>query len=199
MTFEELFEKVIQDIPIKSEENVYGITFFASPGAGKSTIAKLLSEKLGVYITANDKIRRISEQFGIDVNENRKMIEQIANDRTVYMLKNKTSMIIDANMQFFWQSALDNFNSYGAKLYFIKVECDEETIINRIQQRALNFNTNKENFSRALVEDYYKYKEKSLTTPIPEEKVFFTINTGGSMDDIEKQVDELVSKLKEIR
>ena len=199
MEYNELFNLVVKDIPLTNEENVFGITFFAPPGAGKSTVSKILSEKTGLYVTANDKIRRIAEDFGIDVNENRQMIEQIANDRTVYMLRNKTSMIIDANMQFFWQMAMDNFKNNGAKHYFVKIDCDEETIINRIKERALNFETNKENYSRAIVDDFYKYKEKSINKPIPEELVFFTIKTNTTINEIEKQIDLLVEKIKNIK
>lgn len=199
MEYNELFNLVIKDIPLTNDEKVFGITFFAPPGAGKSTVSKILSEKTGLYVTANDKIRRIAESFGIDVNENKQMIEQLANDRTVYMLKNKTSMIIDANMQFFWQMAMDNFKNYGAELYFVKIDCDEETIIKRIKERALGFETNRENYSRAIVDDYYKYKEKSINRPIPEELVFFTIKTNTSIEEIEKQIDVLVEKIKKLK
>lgn len=195
MNYNELFNKVIEDIPITSNHQVYGITFFAPPGAGKSTVARILSEKTGLYITANDKIRRIAESEGIDPNENRQMIEQLANDRTVYMLKNHTSMIIDANMQFFWQSAQNNFNNHNAKLYFVKIECSEETILNRIEERAKRFNTNTENYSRAVAEDYYKYKDKASKQPIPEELVTFTINTDTTLDKIEEQVAKFIELL----
>ena len=199
MDYNELFDLVVKDIPLSNEDKVFGITFFAPPGAGKSTISKILSEKTGLYVTANDKIRRIAEKFGINVNENRQMIESLANDRTVYMLQNKTSMIIDANMQFFWEKAIENFKNHGAELYFVKIECDEETIIKRIEERASMFETNKENYSRAVVDDYYKYKEKSNIKPIPEELVFFTIKTDTTIEEIEKQIDELIKKIKNIK
>lgn len=195
MKKEELLNLVIKDIPLVNDNNVFGITFFAPPGAGKSTVAKILNEKTGLYVTANDKIRRIAESIGIDVNENRQLIEEVANDRTVYMLKNGTSMIIDANMQFFWQKAQENFTNHNANLFFVKIDCSEDSIIKRIENRALNFENNKENYSRALVEDYYKYKEKSEQKPIPEELVYFTINTDTTIENIENQVDELIKKL----
>ena len=192
-----LFKNVIADIPLSQEKNVYGITFFAAPGVGKSTVAKMISQKTGLYITANDKIRRIAESCGIDPNENRKMIESVANDRTVYMLKNNTSMIIDANMHFFWQSALNNFKNNNAKLYFVKLECDEDTILKRIEERALNFGNN-ENLSRAVADDYFRYKARAEETPIPEELITFTIKTNTNYEEMEKQVVELIKCINQL-
>lgn len=194
--YKKIFNLVISDIPLTNEEKVFAITFIAPPGTGKSTISKILSEKLNVYVTANDKIRRIVEKLGIDPDENKTLVEQLANDRTVYMLENKTSMIIDANMQFFWQSACQNFENHNAKLYFIKLECNDEIIIERIKERSQNFDKDKENYSRAGVDAFYKYKEKLKQSNFPQELVFCTIDASKSITDIETQVDDLVKKIK---
>ena len=41
-----VLKKLLQETQINPQPNVYGITFVAGPGFGKSTIAKILSEKL---------------------------------------------------------------------------------------------------------------------------------------------------------
>lgn len=194
--YKKIFDLVISDIPLTNEEKVFAITFIAPPGIGKSTVSKILSKKLNVYVTANDKIRRIVEELGIDPNENRALVEKLANDRTVYMLENKTSMIIDANMQFFWENACQNFRNHNAKLYFVKLECDDDKIIERIKERSQNFGQDKENYSRAGLEDFYKYKEKAKQSNFPENLIFYTIDTNDSIDKIEEQIDELVNKIK---
>lgn len=192
-TYEELLELIVADIPITNEKNCYAIAFIAFPGSGKSTVAKKISEKTGLYITANDKIRRTLEGLGYDVeNTDRKLVESLSNDRTKYMLENKTSMIIDANMQFFYQMAIDNFQNYNAKLYFVKLECSEDEILKRIDARALNLGKDSGELSRAGRETYYAQREKSLNNVFPQNIIFHTIDTEKELDS---QVEELLDKI----
>jgi len=191
--YEKIFKRVISDIPVKRDNKVYGITFIAPQGTGKSRVSNILSEKLNVYVTANDKIRRILEEFGIDPEEQSKLVNKLAEDRTIYMLENKTSMIIDANMRLFYDIAMSNFNKYNAKLYFVRLECSEEEILRRIDERSKNFGVDKENYSRANRENYAKYKEKEKNSYFPENLVFFTIDTE---KDLNFQIDKLIEKLK---
>lgn len=195
MNYEEIFKIVISDIPIKQEEKTFGITFIAGPGMGKTTISKMISNNTGIYITANDKIRRIIENLGIDPQENHKLVEKLANDRTVYMLENKSNMIIDANMQFFWKEAVNNFKNHNAKLYFVKLICEEEEIIRRIKEREKTFGEDKENFSRVGVEAYYKYKEKLKNSDFPEDLIFYNIDVNKSKEEIELQINSLLKKI----
>lgn len=191
--YNQLLETIISEIPIKKDCKVYGITFIAPPGIGKTTISRMLADKLGIYITANDKIRRKLEDFNIDPEKESKLVNQLAEDRTIYMLKNNTSMIIDANMRFFYETAMANFNKYDAKLYFLKLECNEEEILRRIDERSTKFGLDKENYSRAGREAYYKYKEKLQNSHFPEELVFFTIDME---KNVEAQVEQFIELLK---
>lgn len=195
--YKEIFNLVIRDIPLTNEPHVFAITFIAPPGIGKSTVSKILSKKLNIYVTANDKIRRLVETLGINPIENSDLVEQLANDRTVYMLENRTSMIIDANMQFFWEKAVQNFKDYNAKLYFVKLDCEEKKIIERIKERSLNFNQNNENYSRAVVEDFYRYKRKAMQSNFPQELIFYTIDANQSIDNVEIQIENLVMKIRD--
>ena len=190
-SYEELLEMVVRDIPINKSKMVYGISFIGLPGVGKSTVADKLSKKLGLYVTANDKIRRFLEELGYDIDgEYRTLVESLANDRTRYMLKNGISMIIDANMNGFYEMAINNFNEYDAMLFFIKLECSEDVILDRIDKRIVN--SEKNNYSRAGREVYFANKEKFKLKSFPEELVFATINTE---DDIDNQVDKVVNKI----
>ena len=194
-SYEKIFKKLIEEIPLKPSDNVYGITFIAGPGFGKTTVAKIISKKLGLYITANDKIRRLYNELGFDDTVYEDDIKRMANDRTIYLLDNKTSHIIDANMEFFWEMALNNYNNHNAKLFFIELSCAEEEVLRRIGVRKDNFGKN-DNLSRATEVDYYNYLEKKKTKGIPKNKIFFTIHTDTSVDEIEKQVDILIEKIK---
>lgn len=117
----------------------------------------------------------------------------MANDRTIYLLKNKTSHIIDANMEFFYEMAINNYSKYDAKLFFIELICSEEEALKRIRNRIENSD---DNYSCATEEDYYKYLEKKKTHSFPKDKIFYTINTENNLEEIEKSVDLLVEKIK---
>lgn len=192
-SYEELLEIVVRDIPINKSKMVYGITFIGLPGVGKSTVANNLSKKLGLYVTANDKIRRLLDELGYDVEgEYRTLVESLANERTRYMLKNGVSMIIDANMNGFYEMAINNFNEFNAKLFFIKLECSEEVILDRIDKRLAN---SKKNYSKADRNAYFANKERFKLKPFPEDLVFATINTE---DDIDNQIDIVVNKILDV-
>ena len=194
-SYESMFEKVKQEIPIKKSDKVYGVTFIGGPCFGKTYVANILAKKTGLYITANDRIRRIYDESGFNNIEYEADIKKMANDRTVYLLENRTSHIIDANMEFFWEMAENNFKNYNAKLYFVELKCDEEEVIRRINAREKEFGKDPNNHSRATIDDYYIYLERKKNKGIPQEKIFFTINTDS--DNIEEQVDELIRRIEE--
>lgn len=193
INYEYLYHEVIKDIPIASDEFVYGITFIRPPGIGKSTVANLLSKKLNVYVTANDKIRRMLDDLGIDSSANQSLAEKLAYDRSRFMLENHTSMIIDANCLTAYKAVEENFSHFHAPCFFIKLECREQEILRRLDYRETQFRVDKNNFSRATRKDYDSYLERLEKNPFPEEKVFFTIHTD---EELTQQIEELADKVK---
>lgn len=194
-SYDRILNEILSKVPINESDNVYGIAFIAGPGFGKSTVANMLSEKLGILVVCNDQIRRFIDKLGFDSNEYQEDVKKMAFDRTVYLLKNKTSHIVDANMQFHWQMAIENYSKYNAKLYFIEIKCNEEEVLRRIDKRITEFGTN-DNQSRATREDYNRYIMMQKESNIPSDVIFYTINTDTSIEEIEKQVDLLVDKIK---
>ena len=191
-SYDLILEKLISKIKIKESNPIIGITFIAGPGFGKPTVSKILSKKLGIDVMANDKIRRLYDELGFNNEEYEPDIKKMAYDRTVYLLQNKTSHIVDANIEFHWEMAIDNYEKYNAKLLFIELTCSEEEILRRIEKRKKTFGQT-DNYSRATEIDYYKYLELKKQKQIPREKIFYTINTE---KDIEKQIDSLIEKIK---
>lgn len=193
--YQKIFEVLISKIPISPVKNVFGITFVAGPGFGKSTVAEMLSKKLGIVVTSNDYIRRLYDSLNFDNGKYEADIKKMANERTKFMLENKTPMIIDANMEFFWEMAEKNFAEVGAKLYFVELVCSKETAINRIKLRAQSFDKNS-NLSRAGLSDYQAYLNKKQTSTFPNDKIYFKIDMNKNLEDIERQVDQLVHKFR---
>lgn len=191
--YDYLYHLIIKDIPIVKDDFLYGITFIGPPGIGKSTIAKLLSKRLNLYVTANDKIRRMLDDLGIDSVTNQPLVEKLAYDRSRYMLENHTSMIIDANCLTAYKLVEENFHSFHAPCFFIKLDCSEKEILRRLDYRETQFGKDENNFSRATRKDYNSYLERLRKNPFPEEKIFFTICTE---KELAPQIEELVKKIK---
>lgn len=64
--YDEVFKELIKEMNPTPSDRLYGVVFVAGPGTGKSTVAKMLSEKLGIIAVANDQIRRFYDSLGFD-------------------------------------------------------------------------------------------------------------------------------------
>lgn len=192
MEYNEIYNQLINEIPLNKSENVYGILFIAGPGFGKSTITKILSSKLNLFIASNDAIRRVINKDK-DVPETRDLVLKLAFDRLEYLLDNKISHVLDGDSEFFFDKLYDLYNKYNARMIVIKLECSEETILKRLDNRALSFGKT-DNESRAIRDDYYKYLDKLKNNSIKSDLNYYVINTDTSYEEIEKQVDELITK-----
>ena len=147
MEYNEIYNQLINEIPLNKSENVYGILFIAGPGFGKSTITKMLSSKLNLFIASNDAVRRLFNENN-DVPETKELVVKLVIDRLHYLLENKICHIIDGDSEFYYDEYKRIYNSYNAKMIVIKLECSEETILKRLDNRALSFGKS-DNKSRA--------------------------------------------------
>jgi len=190
--YQKLSEKVIADVILYPQEQFFGISFIGPPGVGKSTVSKMLSEKLNIYVSINDQIRRVLASEGIDPFQNQTLVEKLAYDRTSYLLENHCSVIIDANVLTAYPAVISNFSRFFTECLFLKLECSEEEILRRLDFRETLFDKDNSVFSRATKKDYYKYLDRYHQNPFPADKVFFTINTEL---DLEPQIDQLIEKI----
>ena len=192
MEYNEIYNQLINEIPLNKRENVYGILFIAGPGFGKSTITKMLSSKLNLFIASNDAVRRLFNENN-DVPETKELVVKLVIDRLHYLLENKICHIIDGDSEFYYDEYKRIYNSYNAKMIVIKLECSEETILKRLDNRALSFGKS-DNKSRATREDYYIYLDKLKKNTNTIDNNYYVINTDTSYEEIEKQVDEFINK-----
>ena len=192
MEYNEIYNQLINEIPLNKSENVYGILFIAGPGFGKSTITKMLSSKLNLFIASNDAVRRLFNENN-DVPGTKELVVKLVIDRLHYLLENKICHIIDGDSEFYYDEYKRIYNSYNAKMIVIKLECSEETILKRLDNRALSFGKS-DNKSRATREDYYIYLDKLKKNTNTIDNNYYVINTDTSYEEIEKQVDEFINK-----
>lgn len=192
MEYNEIYNQLINEIPLNKSENAYGILFIAGPGFGKSTVAKMLSDKLNIFIASNDAVRRVFNK-NKDVPEAKETIANLVIDRLKYMLENRVSHIIDGDCEFFYEKYKELYKNYNVKMIVIKLLCSEETVLNRLDTRALSFGTS-DNNSRATRDDYYIYLDKLKKNTNIIDNDYYVINTDTSFEEVEKQVDEFINK-----
>lgn len=190
MKYEELFKIVIKDIDInKKSDKLFGLGFIGIPGIGKSFLSKKLEKELNIQIVSRDKIRRLLESFNIDPKVNRDLVYKLAYDEIEYLLNNNISLIVDSNLIMDYKDVLNIFQKFGVNIYFLKLICNDKTIIDRLDKRE---KSEEENYSRATKDTFDYYKKREENNPFPKELIYYEINTEL---DLENQIDELISKL----
>lgn len=195
--FDELFEKFIKtiNIPAQNTKQLFSIGLIGLTGSGKSTVAKMIGEKLNLFVGSNDSIRRFLNDEGFPgENPNQEMLQKIAEKASEFLYENKISHIIDADLIKFHENAKENAQNHKAKFYLIFVKCPEEIIFKRLEERNEKILQNPaSNLSRVGKEEYLKRKKLHDELGLPED-IFFTIDNS---ENLSKQVDDLAAKLIE--
>lgn len=193
---EELLDEYISLINSKFKKNtkeLFSIGFIGINGVGKSFIAEKISEKLGLYIANNDRMRRFLDDKGFeDVNLVQELVFDMGPKLSAYLYENKISHIIDADLMQFHNITRRNAKKYKAYLCIIHLICPEEIILSRIDKRSEDIlRDSSSNFSRVGREEYFKRKKMHQEFALPE--VFFTIDTSLNVDE---QLNIFIDKLK---
>ncbi len=182
-------QQIKKEARSRRSKKLFVIGFIGVTGVGKSYVAKLISNKLNLYIASNDKIRRFLNDEGIEgVNPQQNLLQEIAESSSKYLFENQISHIIDADLLKFYKVAKKNANKYGAKFFLIRLYCPERIILDRLKKRKKD----DDNFSHAGEEIYFVRKQLHKDTNISKEDIFFEINTE---KDVEKQVYDFIDLL----
>lgn len=162
-------------------------------GSGKSTVAKLLADKTGLYIDSNDVIRRFLNAQGFAGDAPlQETLQYIGQATGKYLRSQAVSTIIDADVLKFYEMARKNAEQDGAKFYLIQIDCPDEVIRARIQARVEQIQRGEgDNDSRADIAEYERRKAVYESTSLPE--FDFVIHTD---QPLEPQIDALLNKLR---
>ncbi len=197
-TKEQLLKKFLleTDIPRPSTKHLFAIGLIGLNGSGKSTICQALGERLNIYTASNDRIRRFLNQQGFEGDAPiQETLQYLAESVGKYLYENKISHIIDADLIKFHESARQNAESYGARLYFIDVQCPDEVIRDRIKKRSQSTQKDAQaSLSRADIEEYEKRKLVHAATIKPQ--CDFIIH---SDEDIAPQIERIASSIEDSR
>lgn len=162
-------------------------------GSGKSTVAALLAEKLGIIVTSNDSIRRFMNTLGFEGSSpNQPLLQFVAEGTTKYLAGRKISHVIDNDLLKFVDIARRNIETQGMDFYLVEVTCPEEIILERLARRAqLIAAGNADNHSRAGEAEYSQRKKVHAESPRP---LHFDFNFDSS-EDLASQIADFADFL----
>ena len=191
--YNNLLKELIKDYKITVFEKPYIICLIGGHGYGKSYLAKLISKKANIPIVSNDRTRRFLETKGLDPT-NQELVHNLAYLQIEYLIKNKSSVILDANAIRQHEIITKKAQQLNINCFYINLTCNQSLIIERLKKRQSQFGKD-DNYSRATTESYYSYLEELKTRIFPKEKIFFEVKTDQELDS---QVEKLLEQIKKI-
>lgn len=194
MNNEQLLAKFLELIPINEQptKQLFVVAMIGLPGVGKTTFAKALHEKTGIYITSNDVIRRFLNKQGYPgVTPVQETAKYIAENSSKYLYEHNISHVIDGDILNFYDVARKNAMNYGARFYLVELTAPEELVRERIQERQKNTAEGGEVESLAGLEEFAERKQ--LHGRINKPNADFVIN---SEKELDPQIDDFIQLLK---
>lgn len=202
MRYLELFLE-LNPIPCGNVKNPYLILMAGISGTGKSTIARMIAEKINIVVLNNDKVRQFIYKTGFtkDSEERRKLVKKIQYYRIEQALKAGNNCILDGNISNDFEEKMAIINSSKIKYYIIRIIYDRDKVIERIGNRKIDDEVLKNvngdetvNYSGAGLETFLRMEKNEYQ--IPNKYIYFEIDTSKDLDDVSKQVDKFIEKLK---
>ncbi|HHX32612.1 MAG TPA: AAA family ATPase [Mollicutes bacterium] len=189
-----------------SAKRPYIILFDGISGTGKSTIARIISEKLDVVVLNNDKVRQFLSRTNYikksryPLLASQKLVKKIQYYRIKESIKNNNICVLDGNVINGFEDYIKFFKRNNIKYYIVKIKYNRRKVIKRLYKRKFDpktfFINGSEtiNYSEANIMSFI-YMEKNKRE-LPSEEIYFRIDTSKSYRDIEKKVLELINKIE---
>lgn len=162
------------------------------PGVGKSTVGKMLREKLKNVLIESDQLKstkKILEELkkrNFLEKEIKKSVYNTLFRNGVRRLAQGGSVILNATFfkKVYRDQAEKLAKKFGVKFYIIEVKCPEEITLKRIDKRHKNGE------SEVTAKVYYIIK--SQFEPFKRKKL--VVDNAGDLKNLEKQIDEIITR-----
>lgn len=154
------------------------------PGVGKSTAAEIIADQTGARPIRTDSVRK--ELFGpnpsYSSSESQKTYDEVFS-RAKETLESGTPVALDAtfNLKIGRDSAVEVAEEVGVDFQFIKVECDEDVVRKRIENRT-------DTDSDADFSIYQKIRDDFEPFSYP----YDTVDNSTSKSNLESQISRVV-------
>lgn len=180
----------IKTMPGNTKE-VFLVGMVGLVGVGKSTFARALSERTGLYIASNDTIRRWLNEQGISgVSPRQDLVQKIAEASSRYLYAHKISHILDADLVEHYTTARRYSDEFGVRFFLFHLVASESTILARIEKRTAEAATTG---SMAGLPEYQIRRDFHKKLGLPPD-ISLTISTEGPIDE---EVEKVVAFLKD--
>lgn len=169
---------------------LFAIGFIGLPGTGKSSLADKIGRDLGLPVNRSDQIRRFLNSKGFPGPSPRQNImAALAEERTLFFYKKKTSVIIDANFTEYAANSQANARACDASLLLIRTICPDTVAIDRLRMRSKSGVGG----DSAVTENHFE-EIKNRVAGFPKVKdVYYEVDT---TRDLEPQLSNLYREMK---
>lgn len=168
-------------------------------GSGKSTVIQFIKQYLNVEVLSNDQIRNFlhSEVPTISFEEREELVKMIQYPRIKQALDLNNIVVFDSNISGNFDKKIQKIKQMGYSYFIIRVKCDEKMnamrVINRDNRVKTDQSSNEINYSLADYNEFlYDLSEKNI---LNDDLIFYEIDTTGSLESIDKQVEAMIYKL----
>lgn len=190
-----LQELYLNAIPIRprNTKETFAVGMIGLVGSGKSTVAKEIARRLGLFVASNDAIRRFLNTQGYPGSSPmQEAVQSIAIATSRHLFAQHISHIIDADLIKFHVVARQEAAAAGAKLFLLHIHCPESVTLDRLRRRQAGSGGDEADLSQAGEGEYEIRKNLHRTIAMPQD-IVMAIDTSQPLG---LQVDEFVAMLQ---
>lgn len=189
--------------PAEKADRPFIVATIGLIGSGRSTVAKMAAERLkGAVLVQSDSARYLLKESGLPWGDN---VRQILKEVAVDLLGRGYGVVFDGNVAD--EEDRKNISKIagrtGAKVFYIRININPEIALERKKSRyddptwVSSFENFKVNTTEKILQNLKKRVElhqKLKSSDIPD--LLGEINNNGLLDELKKQVDDLLSKIQ---